>query len=137
MGLYLAVFDDSEELDGVEVGLYSDFSAFRNAVVSNLEPGGAGSKFPTLILHSDCDGQWTPEEAKKLVEELKQISSCFCELPAVTFNSDWQKEIAKTHGIAPKSLYECFIDVDGEPLLDRLISLARLSSERSLPILFQ
>lgn len=32
---------------------------------------------------------------------------------------------------------DCLIDVDGEPLLDRLIDLAVLAGERHLPIAFQ
>ena len=71
MGLYLTIFAGDEELDGVEVGAYADFSAFRDAVVSNLEAGNAGDRFPTLILHSDCDGEWSPDEAAKLEIELK------------------------------------------------------------------
>jgi len=35
------------------------------------------------------------------------------------------------------TLYDCFFDIDGEPLLERLINLTRLSQRRSLPILFQ
>jgi len=137
MGLYLAVFHDEEELDGVEVGSYSDFSSFRRAIVTNLESGAAGSRFPTLILHSDCDGQWTPEDAAELERELKTIGAGFRELPPVPVNSGWQREVAKSFGIRPQNLFECFFDVDGEPLLDRLVSLARLSHERNLPILFQ
>jgi len=137
VGLYLAVFDDGDELDGVEIVGYSDFSAFRNAVVNNLEGSVAGSRFPTLILHSDCDGQWTPNEAAVLEHELEIISSRFRKLPPTPLNSDWQKQVAKTLGLQLNSLYDCFFDVDGEPLLDRLIKLAKLSQARSLPILFQ
>lgn len=137
MGLYLAIFDDGSELDGVEVGTYSDFSAFRNAVVSNLENGAAGSKFPTLILHSDCDGQWTPTEAALLEKELETISARFRELPPIPLVADWQKQVARDFGIQIKNLYDCFFDVDGEPLLERLNDLARVSQARNLPILFQ
>jgi hypothetical protein len=35
------------------------------------------------------------------------------------------------------NLLETFFDVDGEPLLDRLIGLCRVASSRNLPILFQ
>jgi hypothetical protein len=137
MGLYLAVFHDAEELDGVEVGAYSDFSAFRNAVVKNLEHGVAGSRLPTLVLHSDCDGQWTPSEAAALQKELEIISTRFRELPSIPLDAGWQRQVAKTFAIQIKSLYDCFFDVDGEPLLERLIGLAKLSQARNLPILFQ
>ena len=137
MGLYLAVFDDEEELDGVEVGSYSDFSSFRNAVVKYLEDGIAGSRFPILILHSDCDGEWTFSEANRLLKELETISARLHELLPIPLNSDWQKQAVKTFGIQVNDLYDCFFDVDGEPLLERLINLARLSLARNLPILFQ
>jgi hypothetical protein len=55
MGLYLCVFQGDEELDGVDVGSYGDFNHFRS-VVAGLEDGPPGSKYPTLILHPDSDG---------------------------------------------------------------------------------
>jgi len=137
MGLYLAVFNNDQELDGVDLGSYADFSAFRNSVIDNLEDGVAGYRCPTLILHSDCDGRWTPDEAAKLEKELEAVAARFRELPPRQFSANWQKEVARTFGILPRSLYDCFFDVDGEPLVERLGSLARLSRERKLPILFQ
>jgi len=137
MGLYLAIFNDDTELDGVEIGSYADFSTFRNNVVRHLESGDAGSQCPTLILHSDCDCQWTPEEATKLEKELELIAVRFKELPPIPLNSEWQRQVAKTFGIKLQSLYDCFFDIDGEPLVERLISLARLSRKNNLPILFQ
>ena len=136
-GLYLAVFDDDDELDGVEIGTYSDFSAFRNAVVKNLENDVAGSKYPTLILHSDCDGVWTPSEAALLEAELEVISQRFRELSPIPLSADWKEEVARILAIEPKSLYDCFFDVDGESLLERLLGLVRLSQAKNLPILFQ
>lgn len=137
MGLYLAVFDDDVELDGVEVGSYADFGAFRDSVVSKLEGGNSGSRFPTLILHSDCDGQWSSQEAAALERELTEIRDQFQKLPPIPISGDWQKQAAKTFGVPLRSLYDCYFDVDGEPLLDRLIGLAKLSQARKLPILFQ
>ena len=49
----------------------------------------------------------------------------------------WKAEVAKMFGIKPANFSDCFFDVDGEPLVQRLIGLARLSQERNLPILFQ
>lgn len=137
MGLYLVVFDESEELDGVDVGHYADFEAFRVTVLDRLERNMRGARFPILMLHSDCDGQWTPQESSALLIELEEIAARFRELPPTKLNSDWQRSVAKTFGVELRTLYDCFFDVDGEPLLQRLISLARLSSGRQLPILFQ
>jgi hypothetical protein len=53
MGLYLAVFDGDDEVDGVEAGPYADYNALRDYIVDVLENGRAGSRFPTLVMHSD------------------------------------------------------------------------------------
>jgi hypothetical protein len=138
MGLYLAIFDDGDELDGVEVGSYSDFDTFREAVVGNLENGvAAGSRFPTLILHADSDGLWTPAEAAKLEKELEIIRVRFQELPPIALDAGWKEQVAKTFSLQINNLHDCFFDVDGEPLLERLVNLAKLSQARDLPILFQ
>ena len=137
MGLYLCIFDGDDELDGVEVGSYTDFGAFRTAVETHVEGGVEGSLCPILMLHSDCDGDWSPEEAALLQTELTAITERFMQLPAESLEGDWKPGIARSVGLHPANLYDCYFDVDGEPLLDRLIGLAQLSVERNLPILFQ
>jgi len=137
MGLYLAIFDGDDELNGLEVGSYADFATFRSAVATHVEGGVVGSRCPTLMLHSDCDGQWSPEEAAVLQDELTIITDRFMQLPPELLGDGWKPEVAKTFGLRPTNLYDCFFDVDGEPLLDRLMGLAQLSVQRSLPIVFQ
>jgi Immunity protein 70 len=137
MGLYLCIFDGDEDIDGVEVGSYADFNAIRDYVVGELEGGKAGSEFPTFILHSDCDGEWLPVDCEKLHEELAKIISALKERPAIAFVSDWQKAVAKSIGLVPKTAYESFIDVDGEFLFERLQALVTNALKRRLPILFQ
>src|SRR5882757_2341323 len=112
MGLYLCVFDGDEELDGVEVGPYADFGAFRDCVVREFEGDKAGSKFPTLILHSDSDGQWSPSEARELERELVILGDEFRRRPPIPISSDWQKQVVKTFGLRINTLYDCFFDVD-------------------------
>jgi hypothetical protein len=137
MGLYLCIFDGDEEVDGVEVGQYADFDNFRDRVVRELEDGSAGSRFSTLILHADCDGEWSPSEARKLETELVEIGEAFRRRPAIPISSDWQKQVIKRLGLKPDTLYDCFFDVDGEPLVERLTNLAKLSQRCKLPIIFQ
>ena len=137
MGLYLCVFEGDKELDGVVVGTYMDFDVFRTAVVNRLENRIPGSRYPTLILHSDCDGEWTVEQCRELEKELQALGAAFRGLPPSDFNADWQKGVAKVLGLHPQNLYESFIDVDGEPLIERLLTLCRLAQEHGQPILFQ
>lgn len=137
MGLYLCIFDEDDELDGVEVGSYADFGFFRDTITQHLESGFQGNRYPTLILHPDCDGEWSVEESAKLEQELEAIKSACKALPPVAFHAEWQKQLAKSLGLCPQNLCESFIDVDGEPLIDRLLSLCRLSQSRGKPILFQ
>ena len=137
MGLYLCIFDGDEDVDGVEVGAYADYNALRDYVVRELEAGRAGSRFQTFVLHSDCDGEWSVAECQRLQGELAEIVEALKERPAVDFASEWQRGVAKSIGLEPQNAFECFIDVDGEFLLERLQSLTRNAIERRLPILFQ
>lgn len=138
MGLYLTIFDGDDEVDGVEVGRYEDFHAFRHNVTELLEGNDLGSRFPTLIMHSDCDGEWTPEESAQLIDELGVIDESFKQMPAKPELMDgWKSDVARTFCLEINTLNDCFFDVDGEPLIERLIDLARLSIEKKKPILFQ
>lgn len=140
MGLYLCVFRDEktdDELEGVEVGSYDDFQTLRSAVAERLEGSRWGSRFPTLMGHPDSDGIWTPQEAKALEGELLAIQREFSDAPAKGFAGGWQAEVAKSLGLRPSSLAECFIDVDGDPLLDRLIGLCRIAQTAGTAIWFQ
>lgn len=137
MGLYLAIFSGEKEIAGLEVGSYNDFGIFRDMVTSQLEEEKGGSKFPTLINHSDCDGEWSPDESRRLEKELIEIGNSFKSLPPIPLESGWKQEAAKLFGINPINLYECFFDVDGEPLIERMLHLARVSIDKNLLILFQ
>jgi hypothetical protein len=50
MGLYLCVFDDGDEIDGVGVGPYADLGALRDYITGVLEQGQAGTNFQRLLL---------------------------------------------------------------------------------------
>lgn len=137
MGLYLCVFDDDDELDGVDVGSYSDFDFFRSSVTELLKDGVAGRSFPTLIIHSDSDGEWPLSECATLKHELTSIANDFRQLPGVQFRAGWQQQVSNLLGWKPRSLHESFIDVDGELLIDGLIRLCDVAIERQVPIHFQ
>jgi len=135
MGLYLCIFDADEEVDGVEVGRYSDFNALRDYVARELEGGSRGARFPTLMLHSDSDGEWSVADCEKLIPELRSVIAQA--RPPVQFVSDWQQHVARSVGLVPKSAFESFIDVDGQFVLERMLHLASVALEHGLPILFQ
>lgn len=138
MGLYLCIFDsDDEEVDGVEVGAYADFGELRDFITRELESGQAGSKYPTLIRHSDSDGEWSVEACEALRRELADVAAALKTRPAIAFVSDWQKRVAASIGLKPQSAFESFVDVDGEFLIDRLQALVETALARRLPILFQ
>jgi len=141
MGLYLCVFASAatdDEIEGVEVGGYDDFHALRSAIAESLEAGNWGSRFSVLMLHSDSKGEWTPEEASALLQELDAIENEFRYLPPVPFaDGSWQAQTARLRGIRPASMADCFIDVDGEPLLGRLRELSVVAVRHGCPVSFQ
>jgi Immunity protein 70 len=131
MSLYLCIFENDlrdEEVAAVEVGPYSYFATFREAVAAEAEHGRWGSRFPTLMNHPDSTGQWSPTEAARLREELVEIRIAFL-----------------ASGSGPPSVPDHtaggsdarFVDIEGSSLLDRLIELAEESQRRGLPIWFQ
>lgn len=136
MSLYLCVFRGEEEIGGVDCGSYGDFGEFRTAVATALEGGARGSRFPTLMLHSDCDGCWDVAAATRLEAELLEIGEAFSRLPPRPLVG-WQAGATAKLGRQPNTLYESFVDADGEPLLARLFALCKLAQQSGEPILFQ
>ncbi len=137
MGLYLAVFNGDDEIDGVDVGSYGDYDVFIQCVIKHVENGVNGSVCPVLTLHHDSDGEWSVEEAKVLQEELLKIKKVLTEIPPIAHDSSWVLEVMEEDGLKPSNAYESFIDVDGEFLIDRLVELTQISISKGLPILFQ
>lgn len=139
MGLYLCIFasaDEDAEVEGVEVGSYEDFHDFRQTIADQLEGGEWGRRFPTLMLHQDSDGSWSPGEAATLEIELREISEALAQRPP-SAPAGWQAEVWHQRGTTPRSLRDTFIDVDGEPLLVRLSDLASTAAATGLEISFQ
>src|SRR5690554_1523526 len=114
MGLCLYVFetdvgdDDPEEIAECDVGHYSDFACFRDTIARHLDAG----RFPTLMNHSDCDGEWTLIEIPVLERELREIGNEFKRLPPTTPEGAFEHTAEYRAGA--ESLYECFHNVDGE-----------------------
>lgn len=140
MGLYLAVFADAldTELDGVDVGSYADFNAFRVLISEGLESGRPyGSRFPTLMLHADSRGAWTPAEVVRLRDELATILVEARRLPPVPWPAPWMADLAGELGLTPASLADSFIDADGQVLPMALLRLCDVAIEADRPIEFQ
>jgi hypothetical protein len=132
MGLYLCVFDEAieDEHAASEVGSYADFNAFREAVARYL----VGSDFPVLLLHSDCDGEWTVGELPALIKELDVIAAAFDRLPRALYVPSSNPSVSVPPDAS--TLSECYVDVYGEKLVDAFRHLARTGIEFNRPISF-
>ena len=130
MGLYLCVFasdDVDDELEGVEVGGYDDWHQFRSAV-AQLEADVWGSQYPVLMGQRDSDARWELDQVGPLAEELRDVAGRLAEEPPQTYSvGSWQAGLARSLGLTPRTLADCFIDVDGEPLLQRVIGLCAVA----------
>lgn len=136
MGLYLCVFRGDDELAGIDVGSYEDFERFREA--ARKLDRRVFRRFGTLRANVKPNTSWSRKEARRLAAELEVLGAALRGLPPQPFHAgSWQQEVAKERGLAPASLYDCFFDVDGEPLVDRLLALCRVAVEAREPILFQ
>jgi hypothetical protein len=112
MGLCLYVLgsdvgDDEEpdELAKCDVGHYSDFGCFRDAIARYLD----ARRYPVLMLHSDCDGEWTLAEVSLLEQELRKIEVAFQKLPPEEPSRAFEHTAEYPAGA--KSLYDCFHNV--------------------------
>lgn len=120
------------------MGAYADFHTFRSLVASVLEGGDWGSRFPVLMLTPDTGPQWSSIQAGQVDRELEVVAAELAQRPPVAFDlGSWQHAVARSQGLQPRNLAESFIDVDGEPLLDRLRALARVAHDRGVPVDFQ
>ena len=131
MSLYLAIFDGDREVVGWVLGHYSDFAFFRDVVEIRLSRDDC----PTLLEHSDCDGEWTLEELAPLRSELEAIAARFKLLAPEEPRGAFEHAAGFRRGA--KSLYDCFHNVDGENLLEALSALCDEGIRRNSPIAFQ
>ena len=137
MGLCLYVLsadpgddEDPEEIADCNVGHYSDFACFRDTISRKLD----GRQYPTLMQHSDCDGEWTLSGIPLLERELADIASHFKRLPPEAPVNAFEHTAAYRKGAA--SLYDCFHNVDGENLFESLLYLCTVARENQRPITF-
>jgi hypothetical protein len=137
MGLCLYVFgadagddDDPEEIAECNVGHYSDFGCFRDTIARHLD----AERYPTLMQHSDCDGEWTLTEISLLEQELREIVAAFQKLPPEEPSGAFEHTAEYRAGA--KSLYDCFHNVDGENLFESILELCAVAREHERPITF-
>ena len=88
------------------------------------------------MMHSDCDGEWSSEDCIALKRELAAIRDEMAGLPVVPFHSAWQQQVADEFGLRQQSALDCFINVDGETLVDAIERLAELAMRLGRPITF-
>jgi hypothetical protein len=137
MGLCLLVLgpedDDEEEPEEIaecDVGHYSDFGCFRDAIATHL----LAEQYPTLMNHSDSDGEWTLAEIPKLELELREIRDAFKQLPPEDLRDAFEHTAEFRAGA--QSLYDCFHNVSGENLFKALLHLCAVAREHERPITF-
>ncbi len=136
MGLCLYVFgsdvgdDELEELAECDVGHYSDFACFRDTIALHLD----ASRFPTLMDHSDCDGEWTLAEIPVLERELLEIAAAFKKLPPEEPQDAF--EHTAEYRTNARSLYDCFHNVNGQNLFEALLELCSVARQHKRPITF-
>jgi len=138
MGLCLYVLDRDPPFDDVEptelaecdVGAYSDFGAFRGLVAKHLD----ASKYPVLMDHSDCDGEWLQKDIPALERELQNIAKAFKVLPPEEPVGGLEHSAKYRQGA--KSLYDCVHVVGGENMFEALINLCAKARRFKRPIFF-
>jgi hypothetical protein len=134
MGLYLCIFDDEgEDVAACDVGHYSDFGVFRDMIAATIP--AAIARYPLLMQHSDCDGEWSVEALPSLKRELQEIGEQFKTRPPVPITGAFEHVAHCRDGAT--SLYHCFHNVDEENLFEAMIDLCDKGIELQKPILFQ
>lgn len=138
-GLYLSVLDKEFEIDygGVEVGAWTQFQKYRDAIHNRLEgrflrKTAPGSRFP-LFLRRDSGG-WSVEEVAALKAEIQTILSEASKKPA---DSTIIPQYADRVRSRFRALHHCFVDTQVEPLLEKISALCDLALEKKLPLVMQ
>lgn len=137
MGLCLYVLgsdpggsEEPEEIAECDVGHYSDFGCFRDTIARHL----GATRYPTLMDHSDCDGQWSLAEIPTLERELGEISAAFRRLPPEEPAEAFEHTADDRAGA--DSLHDCFHNVSGENLFEALLELCAVAKKHGRPITF-
>jgi hypothetical protein len=135
MGLCLHVFagevsvdEDPDEIAECEVGAYSDFGYFRDTIARHLD----ARNYPTLMQHSDCDGEWSLAEIPLLERELTEIANHFKQLPPEELRNAF--EATAEYRAGANSLYDCFHNASGENLCEAMLELCAVARQYMRPI---
>ncbi len=131
MSLYLTIFDGDNEINGWTLGHYSDFGCFRETISRNLN----SRDYPTLMEHSDCDGEWPVKDLPNLRNELQQIGERFKNLPVEAPKGAFEHTAEFRRNA--RSLYDCYHNVDGENIFEAFIALCDEAIRCNKPILLQ
>ena len=131
MSLYLAVFsEEGEEIDGFQVGTYSDYGRFIDTVKANVKL----EVCKLLTEHHDSDGFWTTDECNLLINELEQIKNTLSALPPSRIDFDWATDFDYKIG---RNLDESLQNVDEEPMTSALIDLCKIAVRNNAKLHFQ
>jgi hypothetical protein len=112
MSLYLCIYEFDTEVHGIDMGSYSDFNTIRYKLFNIYKSINTINPLPTLMNHSDCEGEWSPLECKILINELNSIKEI----------------IDKYHQDDLTDIYN---------FIDAILYLSHLSIRYNSPIIFQ
>jgi hypothetical protein len=127
MGVRFSVKNGDAELGAVETETEDDFMYFRDAIHAALETGEYGSRFPVFM--NKFFAGWEPAEVAAFKRELGQIHEAFRKLPPNSPDGNWSSKAALS-GRGPETLAEVYVDKDGAPLIQGLITLAGLAQSK-------
>jgi hypothetical protein len=129
--LYIGLFREDSEIEGWVMGHYSDFGYFREVVMKHFTP----QQLPLLLGASDCEASFPPALLPTLKAELEHLAAHLHALPPVLPTNAFEHNRALWSRAV--TLYDCFHNVDGENLLEALISLCEQGITQELTICFQ
>lgn len=126
MKVKLAIVDSNAAEDVTGTNTEDDFFYMKDSISQALEPDW-GARFPHFMKDGYPDQVWQGTELKELVGELEVIVEECREKPPEPLDSNWQGKMSDDC----KSLYDVFVDTNGQPILGELLRICKKASEGS------
>jgi len=131
MTLYVGVFDGDTEIEGTVIGHYSDYGALLDKIKETLDP----SIIQNLKSSTDCNEVWDKPMCEDMMFELMKIRERFVVLNPVHHIGVFEHN--ECHWRNAKNLNECYLTVDGEPIIDVLLRYCSMVNGNGREVVFQ